>query len=73
MPKLNPVGYVELAKKLRRAGYIPVRKNKHTIYFHPLKQITIPISHKHPRDISKGLLNKFVKEMKMTKEKFNSL
>lgn len=73
MPKLNPVSYDGLAKKLKQAGYIPVRKSKHTIYFHPVKQITIPLPHKHPHAIPKGLLHKLVKEMKMSLEEFNRL
>ncbi len=73
MPKLKPIGYDEFARKLTRAGYVPVRKSKHTIYFHPQKQITIPLPHKHPHDIPKGLLNKLFKEMKITREEFNKL
>lgn len=37
MPKIKPIGYDEFARKLQRAGYISVRKSKHTIYFHPAK------------------------------------
>lgn len=73
MPKIKPIGYDEFARKLVRAGYIPVRKSKHTIYFHPQKQITIPLSHKHQGDISKGLLHKLLKEMKISIEEFNKL
>ncbi|MEK7567058.1 MAG: type II toxin-antitoxin system HicA family toxin [Patescibacteria group bacterium] len=73
MPKLKPIGYGELARKLKRANYIPARKTKHTIYFHPAKQITIPIPHKHPRDVPKGLLHKIFKEMKISPEEFNRL
>lgn len=73
MPKLKPVGYEEFAKKLRRAGYLPIRKNKHTIYFHQEKQITIPVPHKHRGDISTGLLHRIVKEMKLSTEEFGRL
>jgi len=73
MSKLKPVGYDEFARKLKRAGYIPVRKSRHTVYFHPLKQITIPLPHKHPHDIPKGLLHKLIKEMKVPLEEFNRL
>jgi len=73
MPKLKPIGYNEFARKLQQAGYIPIRKSKHTIYFHPRKEITIPFPHKHPRDISKGFLNKLIKEMKLSVEEFNKL
>ncbi len=73
MPKLKPIGYIEFAKKLHRAGYIPIRKSKHTIYFHSEKQITIPFPHKHAKDISKGFLSKLIKEMKLTREEFDNL
>lgn len=73
MPRLKPVGYVEFIKKLLRAGYVPVRKSKHTIYFNSEKQITIPIPHKHPHDLPKGLLNKLIKEMRIPREEFYSL
>jgi len=73
MPRLKIIGYNELERKLKRAGYIPVRKSKHTIYFHPEKEITIPIPHKHSRNLSKGLLHKFIKETKLSVEEFNRL
>lgn len=70
-PKL--LSYNEFVRKLHRAGYTPIRKNKHTIYFHIIKRITIPIPHKHSRDIPKGLLHKFIKEMKLSVEEFSCL
>lgn len=73
MSKLKSIGYKEFVRKLIKAGYIPIRKSKHIIYYHREKQITIPISHRHPRDIPKGLLNKIIKEMKITSEDFNKL
>lgn len=73
MPRIKLIGYVELTKKLKHAGYIPVRKSKHIIYFHPEKQITIPIPHKHPKSMSFGLLNRIIKEMKISREEFNRL
>lgn len=73
MPKLKPIGYDEFARKLQRAGYISIRKTKHTIYFHPVKQITVPLPHKHRRDIPNGLLSKLIKEIGLSIEDFNSL
>ena len=73
MPKLKPIGYGQFMSKLAHAGYIPIRKSKHTIYYHPNKQITIPVPHKHSHDIPKGLLNKLIKEMKISKEEFDKL
>lgn len=73
MPRLKSIGYSELERKLKRAGFIPIRKNKHIIYFHFAKQITIPIPHKHSSDISKELLSKLIKEMQFTVEEFNNL
>lgn len=73
MSKLKPIRYGEFARKLVRAGYMPVRKSKHIVYFHPVKEITIPLPHKHGRDISTGLLGKLLKELKLSKEEFNNL
>lgn len=73
MSKLTPLKYKEFARKLLRAGYIPVRKRKHVIYYHPEKQITIPIPHRHRGDIPTGLLNKLIKEMNISREEFNKL
>ncbi len=73
MPSLVSISYDKLVKKLKRAGYIPIRKSKHTIYFHREKQITIPVPHKHSVGISKGLLNKLIKEMKLSRDEFNNL
>ena len=73
MPRLKPISYDELSRKLIRAGYKPIRKNKHIIYYHLEKLITIPLPHKHPHDIPKGLLNKLIKEIKISREEFNNL
>ena len=47
-----------------------LRKSRHTVYFHPIKQITLPLPHKHPHDIPKGLLHKLIKEIKNSLEEF---
>ena len=73
MSKLKPIGYDEFARKLKRAGYIQIRKSKHVIYFHPNKNITIPIPHKHPHDMSKGLISRLIKLMGWTNEELNRL
>lgn len=73
MPRLKSIGYKEFARKLIKAGYSPIRKSRHKIYYHPEKQITIPLPHKHSHDIPKGLFNKLIKEMKISREKFNEL
>lgn len=73
MPKLKPMRYDEFARKLIRAGYTPIRKSKHTIYYHPEKQITIPFPHKHTRDIPMGLVHKLIKEMQISREALNQL
>lgn len=73
MPKLKPTRYDEFARKLKREGYIPIRKSRHIIYFHQTKQTTIPVPHKHSRDIPTGLLRKLIKEMGISVEGFNRL
>ena len=67
------MGYREFTQKLARGGYLPIRKSKHTIYYHPEKRITIPLPHTHSRDIPKGLFNKLLKEMKISREEFEAL
>ena len=73
MLKLKPIGHDEFKRKLIRAGYVPIRKSKHIIYFHPVKNITIPLPHKHSHDIPIGLLNKLIKEMGLSREEFSQL
>ena len=73
MSKLKPIKYEELMRKLSHAGYVMIRKSKHLIYFHPHKEITIPIPHKHRGNVRLGLLNAIVREMKISKEEFNQL
>lgn len=73
MKKLKPIRYDELARKLQRAGYFAIRKSKHVIYFNPRGQITIPIPHKHSRDVRVGLLKAIIKEMRISNEDFNKL
>lgn len=73
MPKPKPIGYEALARKLQRAGYFPIRKSRHTIYYNPLEEITVPIPHNHPHDVPKGLMSKIIKEMGLTVEEFNEL
>lgn len=73
MSRFRQIGYDEFARKLKRAGYISVRKSKHIVYFHPVKQITIPLPHKHTHDIPKGLLHKLIKEMKISLDDFKRL
>lgn len=73
MPKLKPIRYDEFMRKLTRAGYVPIRKSKHTIYYHPEKHITIPFPHKHTRDMPMGLVQKLIKEMQISREAFGQL
>ncbi|MEK7104997.1 MAG: type II toxin-antitoxin system HicA family toxin [Patescibacteria group bacterium] len=73
MPRLKPISHDKFAKKLKRAGYVPIRKSKHTIYFNSIKQITIPLPYKHSGDMPTGLLHKLIKEMKISLEEFECL
>ncbi|MEX2091002.1 MAG: type II toxin-antitoxin system HicA family toxin [Candidatus Paceibacterota bacterium] len=73
MSRAKPISYEVLTKKLQRGGYVPIRKTKHTIYFNPTKEVTVPIPHKHQSDVPKGLLHKIIKEMKLSVEEFNEL
>ena len=33
MPKLVPISHRELARKLRRAGYVEIRTSRHPVYY----------------------------------------
>ena len=72
MPKLVPISHRELARKLKRAGFIVIRTSRHPVYFHAEKDLTIPIP-SHPGDVPKGTLRTIVREMGMSVEEFNSL
>ena len=72
MPKLIPISHRELARKLRRAGYVEIRTNRHPVYWLAAKNITIPVP-RHPGDVPKGTLRAIVREMGVWVEDFNAL
>jgi len=72
MPKLTPVSYRELARKLRRAGYVEIRTSRHPVYYLAAGNLTIPVPH-HPGDVPKGTLRTIIREMGITVEAFNDL
>ena len=72
MPKLVPLTHRELARKLRRAGYVEIRTSRHPVYFDAENDLTIPVP-SHPGDVPKGTLRTIIREMRMTVEEFNAL
>lgn len=72
MPKLVPISHRELARKLRRAGYLEIRTSRHPVYWLAAKNITIPVP-SHPGDVPKGTLRTIVREMGIGVEAFNAL
>jgi len=72
VPKLVPITHRELARKLRRAGYIEIRTSRHPVYYLADKDITIPVP-RHPGDVPKGTLRAIVREMGISMEEFNDL
>ena len=72
MPKLVPISHRELARKLRRAGFVEIRTRRHPVYYSAEKDLTIPIP-SHPGDVPKGTLRTIIREMNMDVEEFNSL
>lgn len=72
MPKLVPISHRELARKLRRAGYVEIRTSRHPVYYLAEKDLTIPVP-SHPGDVPKGTLRTIVREMGVTVEEFNQL
>ena len=57
MPKLVPISHRELARKLRRAGYVEIRTRRHPVYYLAEKDLTIPVpSHRAgDGDIHRGV------------------
>lgn len=72
MPKLVPISHRELARKLRRAGYVEIRTRRHPVYYLAEKNITIPVP-RHPGDVPKGTLRAIIREMGIPVEEFNQL
>ncbi len=66
------MSYRDVASKLRRAGFICERTNKHDVYVHKEKNITIPLPH-HPSDIPRGTLRTIIRETGLSPETFMSL
>jgi len=72
MPKLVPISHRELARKLRRAGYVEIRTSRHPVYYLAEKDVTIPVP-SHPGDVPKGTLRAIVREMSLSAAEFNKL
>jgi predicted RNA binding protein YcfA (HicA-like mRNA interferase family) len=72
MPKLIPISHRELARKLKRAGFVEIRTSRHPVYYHAGKDLTVPIP-MHPGDVPKGTLRTIIRECGIDVEEFNSL
>lgn len=72
MPKLVPISYRELARKLKRAGYIEIRTNRHPVYYFAERNLTIPVP-RHPGNMPKGTLRAIIREMGISVDEFNRL
>ena len=72
MPKLVRITHRELARKLRRAGYVEVRTSRHPVFYLASLDVTIPVP-RHPGDVPIGTLRAIVREMGMSVEDFNAL
>jgi predicted RNA binding protein YcfA (HicA-like mRNA interferase family) len=72
MPKLARISHRELARKLRRAGYVEIRTSRHPVFYLAEKNITIPVP-RHPGDVPIGTLRAIVREMGMAADQFNRL
>jgi predicted RNA binding protein YcfA (HicA-like mRNA interferase family) len=72
MPKLVPISHRELARKLRRAGFVEIRTTRHPVFYLAEKDLTIPVP-RHPGDVPKGTLRAIIREMGSSVEAFNTL
>ena len=67
-----PDSHRELARKLRRAGFVEIRTRPHPVYYSAERDLTVPIP-MHPGDVPKGTLRTIIREMEITVEEFNAL
>ena len=72
MPKLVPISHRELARKLRRAGFVEIRTRRHPVYYSADQDLTVPIP-MHLGDVPKGTLRSIIRQMRITVEDFNAL
>ncbi len=72
MPKLVPISHRELARKLRRAGFVEIRTSRHPVYYSEDQDLTVPVP-MHPGDVPKGTLRSIIRQMRVTVEDFNAL
>lgn len=72
MPKLVPISHRELARKLRRAGFVEIRTSRHPVYYLAEKNLTIPVP-RHGGDVPKGTLRAIIRELGMSVDEFNKL
>jgi len=72
MPRLVPLSHRELARKLRRAGFVLIRTSRHPVYYLAEKDLTIPIP-SHPGDVPKGTLRTIIRELAISIDEFNAL
>lgn len=72
MPKLVPISHRELARKLKRAGFVEVRTSRHPVYYSARQNLTIPVP-SHSGDVPKGTLRTIIREMGISVEEFNAL
>jgi predicted RNA binding protein YcfA (HicA-like mRNA interferase family) len=72
VPQLILITHRELARKLRRAGYVEIRTTRHPVYYLAKENVTIPVPN-HPGDVPKGTLRAIIREMGISVEQFNSL
>lgn len=74
MGRLTGFNYKEIARKLRKTGYVFDRqpKGSHEIWINPLtrKRITVP---NHPGDIPEGTLQAVLKTVEIAPEDFLKL
>jgi len=72
MPRRVPISHRELARKLRRAGFVEIRTKRHPVYYSAEKDLTVPIP-THPGEVPKGTLRSIIREMQITVKEFNAL
>lgn len=74
MPRLSPLTYREVIKRLRKAGYVFDRqaKGSHEIWYNPQtrRRTTVP---NHPGTLPMGTLRAIIRQSGLTIEEFQAM
>ncbi len=74
MPRLTPLKFADVFRKLRQLGYVgPIPGGRHMRMIHPQTGKIIPVPAHGSRDVSVGLIRAIITEVGITREEWINL